>query len=175
MCYIALSFSQITNCENKKPKAMQLTTNHSELYDIDKLVSSNSFRAAQAPGEWVEISLPDFVGWLFETGRIDNYHTAGAGMVEMWPGGYMDNLSGVMTARRTVVYSFQEFLTEVVDDELVISYLKSQDGFEAWVARATAQAAPARPAQEYTPEQQAQMWAEYYDYDDYMSREVFND
>lgn len=173
MCYIALSFNQITNCAataQLKPKAMtkQISVRSAELYDIDKQISGGQFRAAATKGNWVAININDFVGWLFETGRIDNYHTNGEGMVEFFTDDCEYDTSRaayVTTAKGSVQYSFQEFLSDCITDGHIISYLNSQDGFEAWVARATAQAAPARPAQEYTPEQEAQMWAEYYEED----------
>lgn len=70
-----------------------------------------------------------------------------------------------------IISEFRQVLTpnmakrlSITDKIIAERYLIDDDEFERWVAMATAQA-QARPAQEYTPEQQEAMWAEYYEED----------
>ena len=146
------------------------TINKPELYDLDRQILSGQFRAATSRENWVSINAADFIGWLYETNRIGNYHAHGEGLVELHPGaGYFDptRAAYIETAAGTIHYTFQEFISDCADDALILQYLaclpEPASEFEQAVMEAQAQAAPARETETFTPEQEAQMWAEYYE------------
>ena len=144
---------------------MTKQTTKLELHDLDRQILGGSFRAALSREEWLSINAADFIGWLYETGRIDNWHSNGEGMVEMWPtAGYFDTTRAayVETAKGSAVYTFQEFLSDCIDDSDVIRYLHTQSGFEKWVAKTVAQASPAREPETYTLEQEEALRADEY-------------
>ena len=75
-----------------------------------------------------EIDFVDFIGWMYETGRIENYHTEGNGLVEIDADHYEYSRHAddyVETRRGTWHYTFEQFLETVTDSDL-ISYKTCQ-------------------------------------------------
>ena len=86
-------------------------------------------------------------------------------MVEMWPNdGYFDTTRAAYTetAKGSAVYTFQEFISDCIDDSDVIRYIKSCTGFEQWVMESVAQASPAKASDELTQEQEEVLRADEY-------------
>ena len=69
-----------------------------------------------------EIDFVDFIKWMFETGRIENFHADGAGLIEIdadyheWNRHTEDY---VQTQRGTFHYTFEQFLDALTDADLI--------------------------------------------------------
>lgn len=107
-----------------------------ELYDYDKTLEKGRlsgkwfFRVMPTPNhaDAISIDIADFIGWMYETGRIDNWHSEGKGLVEInAESGYYCPVRQdfIETAAGTIHYTFQQFLRDCCEESDFINYLKS--------------------------------------------------
>lgn len=101
-----------------------------ELYDYDKNIQGGHFRVMPTPNhaDAIGIGIADFIGWMYETGRIDNWHSEGEGLVEInAESGYYCPVRQdfIETAAGTIHYTFQQFLRDCCEEQDFLDYLKS--------------------------------------------------
>lgn len=117
-------------------KQTKLPAIPAELYDYDKSIHNGTFRVMLTPppaDKWtgdgsIKINVADFIGWMYETGRIDNWHSEGEGLVEInAESGYYCPVRQdfIETAAGTIHYTFQQFLRDCCEESDFINYLKS--------------------------------------------------
>ena len=72
-----------------------------------------------------EINVDDFIGWMFETGRIDNYHTEGEGLIEIGDDYHeysrMSN-EFICNKKGTFHYTFRQFIRDCVTSNDFVTY-----------------------------------------------------
>ncbi len=72
-----------------------------------------------------EIDVNNFIGWMFETGRIDNYHTEGDGLVEIDADHYEYDICRydfVCTRKGTFHYTFRQFVRDCATESDFVTY-----------------------------------------------------
>jgi hypothetical protein len=105
-----------------------------ELYDIERILCEYGDRryfniwTSEDPESLVKVNMLDFVGWLYETGQVLDYHSRGEGKVIIEPAAPIiyDPIRGdaFEMASKNLAYTWPEFLKDVAERD-ICTYLIS--------------------------------------------------
>lgn len=98
-------------------------------YDIQNIHPGHKMPIWWNTETYSEIDVNDFIGWMYETGRIDNYHTEGDGLVEIGDDYHEYDIRRhdyICTKRGTFHYTFHQFFRDCVTDRDLLTYKTCQ-------------------------------------------------